>query len=386
MDQSSFTARCRHLSRMALRQLHAAVAMFALGCGDSAESTVIGLAGPFSESWAQSMQLAAELAVSEINRAGGVRGRMLELAVRDDSGRTAVSSRVAKLLYDDRSVVAVIGHMSSAATLAAGPIYNGGTNPLPQISPSASSPEISSLGPYTFRVCPTDAIHGSQLASWARHSLGARTAALIFENDAYGRGLSAAFRESFTLNGGHVVTQDPFTPNIPSFEPYFRRLLLLGGAEVLLIAGTPSSAGRILATLDSVGLRPAILGGDGIAGVERDQAGAEGVFISTHYLADAPIARNEAFVAAYQNAFGETTPDHRGAATYDIVHLLARAIEAVGTSRSRLRQYLAGVGTISEPFPGVTGQISFSNHGDRINGDVTIAVARDRRLVAATEQ
>jgi branched-chain amino acid transport system substrate-binding protein len=386
MDESRFTASCRYMSRTVLRQLHAAAAMFVFGCGDGADSVVIGLAGPFSEPHAQSMQLAAELAVSEINRAGGVRGRMLELAMRDDSGRAAVSGLVARSLYDDPSVVAVIGHLSSAATLTAGPIYNGGANPLPQISPSASSPEISSLGPYTFRVCPTDAVHGSRLADWARHSLGARTAAIVFENDAYGRGLSAAFRESFTLNGGHIVTEDPFTAGIPSFEPYFTRLRVLGGAEVLLIAGTPGSSARILATLDSVGLRPAILGGDGITGVERDGADAEGVFISTHYLADAPAARNEAFVAAYRQAFGESTLDHRGAATYDIVHLLVRAIEAVGTSRSRLRQYLAGVGTRSETFSGVTGQISFSNHGDLINGDVTIAVVRDRRLVATVEQ
>lgn len=386
MDQSRFKTRYLYVSRTVLRQLYAAVAMFVFGCGDGSDSIVIGLAGPFSEPHAQSMQLAAELAVAEINRAGGVRGRMLELAVRDDSGQSAVSGRVARSLYDDPSVVAVIGHLSSAATLAAGPIYNGGKDPLPQISPSASSPEISSLGPYTFRVCPTDAVHGSRLADWARHSLGARTAAIVFENDAYGRGLSAAFRESFTLIGGHIVTVDPFTANIPSFEPYFRRLLSLGGAEVLLIAGTPSGAGRILATLDSVGLRPAILAGDGIVGVERDRADAEGIFISTHYLADTPATGNETFVAAYRQAFGDDAPDHRGAATYDIIHLLVRAIEAAGTSRSRLRQYLAGVGTTSEPFPGVTGEISFSNHGDLINGAVTIAVVRDRRLVGTMEQ
>src|SRR5688500_2065631 len=99
---------------------------------------VLGLAGPFSEPRGLSMRLASELAVREINAAGGVRGRRLELRIHDDSSRAEVAVRIARVLYSDARVSAVIGHLTSAATLAAAPIYNGGRSPVPVISPSAS--------------------------------------------------------------------------------------------------------------------------------------------------------------------------------------------------------------------------------------------------------
>src|SRR2546423_13880851 len=84
---------------------------------------ILGLAGPFSQPRGASMQHAAELAVKEVNARGGVRGRMLALKIVDDSGRAEVAIRVAQQLADDPNVVAVIGHLTSGASLAAGRGY-----------------------------------------------------------------------------------------------------------------------------------------------------------------------------------------------------------------------------------------------------------------------
>lgn len=330
------------------------------------------------------MRLAAELAVAEINRAGGVRGRPLALVVQDDSAQPEVAVAAARLLYADARVVAVIGHLTSAAMLAAAPIYGGGRQPLAVISPSASAASVSDAGPYVFRACPTDVAHGTQLAGFAYRRLGARAAAILYQNDEYGRGIRQTFSDEFTRLGGRLASNDPYVPDIPSFEPYLSRLRQRGGADVLVIAGTAAAAQRILPTLDTVGLRLRVLGGDALSGLEALRR-AEGVFMSTAYLPDRPGERNAAFVAAYRAAYGNQPLDHRGAASYDIVYLLARAVDAAGTNRRRLRHYIAGVGTTSPAFEGVTGAIAFDENGDVPGKAVILGVVRGGSVVVAPQ-
>ncbi len=329
------------------------------------------------------MQLGAELAVSEINREGGVRGRELRLVVRDDSGRADIAAQVARSFYDNSEIVAVVGHLNSGATLAAAQVYNSGGNPIVAISPSASSPEITHIGDYTFRVCPDDSVHGVQLAEWAYDQIGARRAAILFENDAYGRGLRSNFSNSFLDLGGQIVSEDPFLDVLPSFEPYLTRLRFRGGVDALLIAGARSGAVNVLNTMTNLAYRPPTLSGDGIVGLQSSEADPEGVFVSVAYLSDISNARNDAFVTAYREASEGQTPDHRGAGAYDIIHLLRRTIRETGTNRSRIRDYLAGVGSATDAFDGVTGRIAFDENGDVYDRDVVIGVFRNGRIVTA---
>lgn len=362
------------------------VLVFALlvgACRGSDAPILIGVAGPFGQARAESMRLAAQLAVDEINRDGGIDGRPLELVFRDDSASAEGAVRVAEELYAIPGLVAVIGHLTSGATLAAAPVYAGGDRPVVQISPSASSPLLSDAGPWTFRICPTDLLHGVQLADWAFERLGTRRAAILYRNDAYGRGIREVFSESFLTRGGDLLGDDPYLDDLESFEPYLARLRVRGGVGALMIAGTREGAERILPLIDSVGLTTAVLAGDGVAGIEQGTPRAEGMYISTAYLPDRPGPRNRAFVQAYEAAYGGRLPDHRGAGAYDIVHLLARTLRATGPDRRRVRDYLAGVGSATEPFEGVTGRIAFDPRGDVPDKDVVIGVVRGGRLVTA---
>ncbi len=355
------------------------------GCGSSSQPIRIGLAGPVNESHGASMRRGAELAIAEINQEGGVGGRPLELVARDDRAEAVVAVRVAQDLYETDGLVAVIGHMTSDATLAAAPVYNGGPNPVVVISPSASSRRVSRAGPYTFRICPDELQHAQRLAEWARNRLRARTAAVLYRNDADGRGVSSAFRNSFTALGGAVRATDPYLPRTLTVEPYLRRLQALGGADVLIIGGTANDAEQILPTLSSLNFAPTVLGSDGLAGLEASRVDASGVFVSSAYLPDQPNPRNRAFVEAYRRAYNDEVPDHRGAGAYDIVYLLKEALDAVGTNRSRLRTYLARVGPRT-PFEGVTGTIAFDENGDVADKPVFIGVIRNHQLVTAPGQ
>src|SRR5439155_1432188 len=108
--------------------------------------------------------------------------------IADDSASEDAAVRVAQALYDDPAVVAVVGHLTSGASIAAAQVYGAAGHPVVMISPSASSPELSGISPYILRICPTDVSYGGALARFAWRALGARRAGVIFVNNDYGRG------------------------------------------------------------------------------------------------------------------------------------------------------------------------------------------------------
>src|SRR5258705_4966326 len=155
-----------------LRNLALIASLLLASCSrDGGRPVVIGLAGPFSQPRGVSMQQAAELAVKEINARGGLHGRPLALRIIDDSGRADVAIQVAQTLADDPEVVAVIGHLTSGTSLAAGRIYRARRPPVAMISPSASSPDLSGGNPFVLRILPTDLRHGVPPARYARQNL-----------------------------------------------------------------------------------------------------------------------------------------------------------------------------------------------------------------------
>jgi branched-chain amino acid transport system substrate-binding protein len=360
----------------------AALVILGTACRSDQAVLRIGLAGPFGEARGRSMRRAAALAVQQINQAGGVRGRQIELVALDDSGRADRAVDVARQLTEDPSVVAVVGHLTSGATLAAAPVY-GGATPVPVISPSASSPTLSGASPWIFRVCPTDLRHGAALAAWARDQLHAGRAAVFYLNDEYGRGVRDVFVAEFRERGGEIIANDPYLDDLPSFQPYLERIRRRGGMDVLVIAGTRVGAERILRTRDSMRLDVPVMAGDGVSGIEQSPI-AEGMFISTPYLPDRPDSVNASFVEAYRAATGGSLPDHRGAGAYDAVHLIAAAIAAAGPNRGAIRDYLASVGHDVPAYHGVTGRIAFDKHGDVPNKTVVLGVVRNGVLRTAS--
>ncbi len=360
------------------------LALFALaGCTPSQDPLVIGLAGPFNQPRGESMRLAAELAANEINAAGGIGGRRIELAIRDDSANSDAAIRAAQSFYDDARVVAVVGHLTSGATLAAAPIYNGGERPLVEISPSASSPLVSGAGPWTFRVCPAEETHGARLADWAWNNMGLRQVAILYENTDYGRGVRGAFAEHFRRLGGRVATQDPYLVGAPEVTPYLARLQTMSGVDAVMLAGSRAEGEAITASMSRMGIRSPVLAGDGMVGLERAETAPGNLVISMMYLPDQPGEKNRAFVAAYQAAYGDRLPDHRGASAYDIMYLLAEGFRSGATSREGVRKFLSGVGTSGPPFEGVTGTIAFDENGDVPGKPVVVGTAQSGRLVSA---
>lgn len=351
-------------------------------------NVVIGVAGPLELVYGRSMRQAAEMAAEELNAAGGIDGRQIELLIRDDGADPQRAIGIANEFVDHPGVVAVVGHITSGATLAAAGIYNAPENGLVEISPTASSPLITTAGEWTFRVCPSDLEHGPALAHWLRETLGRNSAEVLYANDAYGRGVVESFARAFVNTGGRVVGTDPFLPTYvaePGFlDPYIERSIARR-VEGLVIGGLADEAIEIIRSARRLGFSGPILGADGLLGVEEAGAVTEGVFVSTPFLPDMPATATQTFVAAYRERYGDA-PDAYAALTYDALHVVVQAVREVGTSRTAIRDYIAQVGTERPAHNGVTGRIAFDANGDADAKPVVIGVVRDGAVVTATRQ
>jgi len=331
------------------------------GCGSDTSGEVVGLglAAPLEQFIGSQSLRGAQLACERINADGGIRGRRLDLAAVTDSADAERALSVADQFLADPTIIAVIGHATSGATLAAATIYNRG---LVAVSPTATSPGITDAGPWIFRVAPSDAANSGALARFAIRELGT-TAAILYANEPYGRGLRAGFERAFQAAGGALLEQYPYIEGeTEDFEAY-----LLGirraNPDLIFVAGLDAGAGMIIEQARALGIQAPIIGGDGLLGLAGRNTVYDGTYVGLLYHPDAPGQAGREFVEAYRTAYGEP-PDHFAALTYDAVMLVASAARRVGFDRARIRNYLETIGSGQEPFPGVSGPIAFDEHGD----------------------
>ena len=357
------------------------------GCGGDQRPILIGWGGgPLNDSTVSPSLHTAELAIAEINAAGGIHGRPLKLVILEDGGEADSAVRVATRLVDS-GVVAVIGHIYSSTTLAAAPVYNNPGNPVLQISPSATSPLISQAGAYTFRVCPSDLQYGGALAHFVQQNLKLSRGAILYVNNDYGRGVRRTFEKEFTRLSGELTEMDPFLESAPEVGAYLERISQTQGVDFIVLAANIDEGGRVLRAIRDRGFRGPVLGGDGLDGIEDTGALGEGVYVATVYLPSQNTDRNRKFLSAYREKFPLGNPvDYSAAATYDIVYLLRDAMLRGGTGRKELRDAVAAVGQSEPAFSGLTGSIAFDENGDVPQLNIQVGVVRNGSLRQAEER
>ncbi|MCZ6755242.1 MAG: ABC transporter substrate-binding protein [Gemmatimonadetes bacterium] len=355
-------------------------------CAQETGPIKIGVSANFADVNMAPMLDGARLAVAEINAKGGINGRLLELVERDDREDPDSAVVVATELYHDPGIVAVLGNGFSGLTLAAAPVYNGGDNPVVQISPTASAPAVSQAGPYTFRMCPSDLAHGGALARWARDGLGFQRGVVLYGNDDYGRGVQQSFMTEFAAIDGQILTADPYLGSPPEVGPYLDRIVRSGRAEFILLAGYLDEAEYILAEARSRGITIPFMGGDGIERIERQGALAEGTYVTAAYMSLIDTPRNNQFVESWAVAYpGQAPPNLSAAGAYDAVYLVSQAIAEVGTDRTAIRDAIAALGTSRPAFQGVLGTIGFDANGDVTAPVVYVGVVRNGVVELAGE-
>ncbi len=346
-----------------------------LACSGSSQPVYIGAAGPWSEEFGRLNKQGIDLALAEINARGGVRGRQLRLIERDDEGTGSKAAAIAGEFVANRSIVGVIGHVTSGAMMAAAPVYEQG---LAAIATTASSPDLSGISEWAFRVISSDSDNGIDMARFAT-ARGFKRVAILYENNSYGRGLADSFRRGYT---GQIVALDPIpSDGKANLEPYVS-YLRVQRPDLVFVAGTDASGRSFLREARQQSLASAYMGGDGWTPLALDTVISEGVFVGAPFSAQDPRLEAQRFVAAYRERYHEE-PDGNAALAYDATMLLAAAIEEVGPSRGAIRDWLAGL-EANQPHAGVTGPISFRASGDVIGHG--IVMTRVRRGALAVER
>ena len=350
-------------------------------CEHETGTYTIGAAGPWKESYGIMTRRGIDLAIEEINRAGGIHGAPLRIIARDDEADGTKATAIAQDFVRDDRILAVIGHVNSGAMMAAARVYDG---ELTAVATSASSPDLTGVSPWVFRVISSDSLNGATLARFASQVGGTaqdmKQAAVLYENDSYGRGLADSFRRNFR---GTIVSFDPIDEQISDAEPYisYFKARHLG---IVFVASRDQAALTILREAKRQQFDAVFLGGDGWQSIVMDSAASEGAYVGTSFNAEDPSASVQRFVRAFGKRFG-TTPDAFAALGYDATKLVARAISSKGADRKAIRDYIASLDS-DHPFEGVTGPAYFSDGGDPLGMGFRVARVNHGSLLTGAAQ
>ena len=366
-----------------VRRSIAGLALFLAACdagnrgpGASASDTVaIGLAANIGRGELTSVHRGALLAVEHLNARR--RPGSPPIGLRTVPATLTSAVEIATALRDDPSVIGVIGHTESAGTLEAAPIYadaeHGGKHAVVAISPTATSPVLSGRSPWLFRVCPSDVAASQAAARYARDSLGARRAVIMYRNDLYGREWSRAFTTAFRAGGGEVLRRDPHFTGMTEWDAYAAHIRQLA-PDIVLFPGSNTDAELFIRALRAAGVRTPVLGGDAVSELEGKAAEFAGTYYTAFFLASRPVGEpGSAFVTAYRNRWSNSLPDQRAALSYDAAMVIGEAVLAAGANRKGVRDYIAGIGSARPSMQGATGPIAFDDRNDVVGKPVVIS-------------
>ena len=319
----------------------------------------------------------ARLAISDINAAGGVLGRPVELVVEDNRSLSGESVTAVKKLISRDKVVALVGECTSARTLEAAPIAQ--TAGIPLVTPGATNPRVTQIGNQIFRVCFADPFQGEVLASFAFQRLGLRKAALLIDPGApYSVGLGETFAKKFAEQGGEVVVRQQYSSGDRDFRAQLTAIRT-ARPDFIFLPGYYVEAGLAAKQARALGLNLPLLGGDAYEApqfLDIGRSALEGTYYSTHFSAESSDPTVQAFVGRFRDRF-EILPNGLAALTYDAVRLIADAITRAGTTDSaKLRDALAA----TKDFPGITGRTSLDANRDAAK-DASIMMIRGGRVV-----
>ena len=374
--------RGRRTPRALARALAIAPLLLAGGCAKEAEPLWLGLQIPLTDAagkpdlYGQLSRMGAQMALDEINAERGIDGRPLQLRLVNDQGDDGTAIGVADSLAKDGRILAVVGPIYSSTTVASSQVYENAR--VPTLATSATSPAISGLGPYTFRMASSDSANAVALAAAAR-ATGLRTA-VLYSNENYGQGLMRVFDRALQQDGAPPVAEDPYLEDMPDFRPYLLRLKARG-AQMVFIAGVDQGARTLIPQAREVGLNARFMGGDGLEALKEDGSTFDGTMIGALFHPDASAKARE-FAARFRERF-KREPDSSAALAYDAVILLARALRDGARSREDVRRYLERVGRDggSPRYDGVAGPVAFDANGDPQGKTCVIGTVHGGKIV-----
>ncbi len=313
-----------------------------------------------------------QLAIEELNAAGGVLGKKIKLITEDNQSKAGESATVVNKLISKDGAVAILGEVASSRSLEAAPICQ--SNSIPMISPSSTNPKVTETGNFIFRVCFIDPFQGTVMANFATKTLKAKRVAVFTDvKSDYSKGLAKYFKEGFTKAGGQIVSELDFNGGDKDFKG---QLTTIKGTnpDGVFVPGYYTDAALICIQAKEIGLNVPLFGGDGWESDTLTKLGKEAVegnFFSTHYAPDVATDLSKKFVANYQKRYNGKLPDAMAALGYDSAMLLADGMKRAGTTDgAKVRDALAA----TKDFPAVAGNVTINEKRDAVKAAVILKI------------
>ena len=309
------------------------------GCGESAsggsgdDTFKIGVIGPLTggaAAYGTAVQYAAEIAVEEINAAGGINGMKVEIKAEDDE-LDAQKSVNAYNTLKDWGMDVLVGSVTSACSIAVSEETKNDN--MFQLSPSGSATECVKYD-NVFRVCFSDPAQGTASAQYiGTKGLASKVGVIYDSSDVYSSGIYQNFATEAANQGFEIVSAEAFTADSKTDFSVQIQKAKDAGAELVFLPIYYTEASLILQQADKMGYKPVFFGCDGldgILGVENFDTGlAEGAMLLTPFAADATDEKTQKFVKAFEDKYG-ITPNQFGADSYDAVYAIKAAAEKEG--------------------------------------------------------
>lgn len=347
----------------------------------------MGLIGVYESTMAQASgepgRRGAELAVAELNAAGGVtiagktyRVRLIE---RQTANRADAAATTARALINLDSVDVIVGPQTSMLAIPAGAVAEA--SGVPMVSPMASSPVVTADRRLVTRLAMLDPLQGSVIARFAIDSLRVRRAAALHDAaSTYGREITRRFDSTFRALGGQIVGIETFDADDPATHETQLRRLLAGRPDAILLPSFVVHDSAQIRVARALGFRGTFLGSDSwdvIPLLKRDDAVGSIVLANWDRRTNRDAARH--FISAWSARYTEN-PRATGAASYDAVRLLAEAARRAGLrSGPPLMDSLRTLGA----WEGALTSYRFVGTGDPVRGAVILEILRDSTRVRA---
>ena len=321
-----------------------------------------------------------ELALAEINKAGGVKGQQIELLTHDDAGDPKQAAAGAQKFADMKSVVAVVGSCLSSNTLAMVPITDKAK--LPHTVVSSSSHKLSGMSKYFFRMAVQDDKVGGLMVDLSQGKFKPKKMALLYLNNDYGKGLLLSIEPQAKKHGITLTSAQTYLANDKDYSALLTKVKA-EAPDVLLVGSTYTDGGLIVKQAREMGLMMPIVGPTGlyspkymeIAGKAVENTYFLGVFVPTN-----PDPKVQEFVKKYKEKYG-MEPDTFAALAYDQGYVLKDAMEKAAAkgniTRESLREAMA-----ASSYKGITGTVTFDPKGDWVRPYLFVTVKEGKFVVA----
>ncbi|HQE92125.1 MAG TPA: ABC transporter substrate-binding protein [Anaerolineae bacterium] len=352
------------------------VSLLALtACGGGSKTIKIAVLAPLSGgevTFGESTRDGVLLAMEEWNAKGGIDGKPIEVIVEDSQCNAEVAVSAANKVIDQDGVKFIIGEVCSSASIPISEIATAKS--IFQISPTSTNTSVTvgedgATKPTVFRACFIDPFQGKVGAKFALGNLGAKTAAVFFDqgND-YVRGLAEVFIAEFEAGGGKVLVQETYTGDDSDFSAILTKVKD-ANPDVLYLPDYYSTVNLIAAQAKEKGITAVMLGGDGWDSVDLDRTAVDGGYFTNHFSAHDTRSIVQDFVKKYTDKYG-AAPDALAALAYDAANILFQGIDTAGKADPVAVSKALEAGT----FAVVSGDISYDAQHNPVKAAVVLQV------------